>query len=314
MSIEKVDRFQRRHPVLGFPIAVVYKFFDDQGNFLAATVSYYAFVSIFPLLLLASSIFGFVLQGRPELGTDDRELRQRRGERGVLQLGAPEGLTGSVTAVVVGALAATYGALGLGQAAQNVMNAAWSVPRNSRPNPVLMRLRSLLLLVVAGVAVLGISVFSAVGAATEMFGPAVNATIRLLIQLATVVIVTAVLTSLFRLAAARSHSWARALPGALFTALGWQALQLSGAFYATRDFSGDVPAFNVGEIVDATGAGDAFLAATLVHLSDGPLDEEERVREAALRGCAAGALACTDFGAMRALPTKEELDKLMSNG
>ncbi len=87
-----------------------------------------------------------------------------------------------------------------------------------------------------------------------------------------------------------------------------------GAFYATRDFSGDVPAFDVGEIVDATGAGDAFLAATLVHLSDGPLDEEERVREAALRGCAAGALACTDFGAMRALPTKEELDKLMSNG
>jgi len=87
-----------------------------------------------------------------------------------------------------------------------------------------------------------------------------------------------------------------------------------GAFYATRDFSGDVPAFDVGEIVDATGAGDAFLAATLVHLSDGPLDEEERVREAALRGCAAGALACTDFGAMRALPTKDELDKLMSNG
>jgi len=87
-----------------------------------------------------------------------------------------------------------------------------------------------------------------------------------------------------------------------------------GAFYATRDFSGDVPAFDVGEIVDATGAGDAFLAATLVHLSDGPLDNEERVREAALRGCAAGALACTDFGAMRALPTKEELDKLMSNG
>jgi len=85
-----------------------------------------------------------------------------------------------------------------------------------------------------------------------------------------------------------------------------------GAFYATRDFSGDVPAFDVGEIVDATGAGDAFLAATLVHLSDGPLDEEERVREAALRGCASGALACTDFGAMRALPTKDELEKFMA--
>src|SRR5215218_5651610 len=74
-----------------------------------------------------------------------------------------------------------------------------------------------------------------------------------------------------------------------------------GAFYAARAFSGEVPAFDVGEIVDATGAGDAFLAAVLVHLSGKPL-EEDRVREATLMGCAAGALACTDYGAMRALP------------
>jgi fructokinase len=83
-----------------------------------------------------------------------------------------------------------------------------------------------------------------------------------------------------------------------------------GAFYATREYSGEVPTFDVGDIVDATGAGDAFLAATLVHLSDEPW-EEDRVREASLRGCAAGALACTDYGAMRALPTKEELEEFM---
>jgi fructokinase len=65
--------------------------------------------------------------------------------------------------------------------------------------------------------------------------------------------------------------------------------------------------------VDATGAGDAFLAAALVHLSDEPY-EEARVREATLRGCAAGALACTDYGAMRALPTKEELDRFVERG
>ena len=86
-----------------------------------------------------------------------------------------------------------------------------------------------------------------------------------------------------------------------------------GASYATREFGGDVPAFDIGEVVDATGAGDAFLAATLVHLSDGEW-AEGRVREAALRGCAAGALACTDFGAMRALPTKDELERFMARG
>ena len=84
-----------------------------------------------------------------------------------------------------------------------------------------------------------------------------------------------------------------------------------GAFYATREFRGEVPTFDVGEIVDATGAGDAFLAATLVHLSGGALTEE-RVREATLRGCAAGALACTAYGAMSALPTKEELERFMA--
>jgi fructokinase len=66
----------------------------------------------------------------------------------------------------------------------------------------------------------------------------------------------------------------------------------------------------VGEIMDATGAGDAFLAAALVHLSDKPL-EDDRVREATLMGCAAGALACTDYGAMRALPTKKVLERFM---
>jgi fructokinase len=86
-----------------------------------------------------------------------------------------------------------------------------------------------------------------------------------------------------------------------------------GAFYATREFSGQVRTFEVDEVVDATGAGDAFLAAALVHLSGEPFDEE-RVCEATLRGCAAGALTCTDYGAMRALPTRDELERFMAGG
>ena len=85
-----------------------------------------------------------------------------------------------------------------------------------------------------------------------------------------------------------------------------------GAFYATREFTGDVPAFDV-ECIDATGAGDAFLAASLVHLSENSLDEEN-VREATRRGTAAGAIACTGYGAMGSLPTKDELERFMSDG
>jgi len=232
MPISRVDRFQRNHPVVGVPLAAIYKFTDDQGNLLAAMMTFYAFIAIFPLLLLASSIFGFVLQDRPEL--QETALNSALAQFPIIgdQLGRPEGLQGSVTAVVVGALAAIYGALGLGQAIQNVMNTAWAVPRNSRPNPVLMRVKSLLILVVAGLSVLGLSIFSAVGSNTEIFGPGMDATIRVLIVAGTVLLVTLVLTSLFRLAAARRHSWGRAVPGALLTAIGWQALQLGGAAYA----------------------------------------------------------------------------------
>ena len=85
-----------------------------------------------------------------------------------------------------------------------------------------------------------------------------------------------------------------------------------GAFYATPDFRGTVPSFEI-EVTDTTGAGDAFLAAALVHLSETDWTEE-RVKEAARRGTAAGALACTDYGAMGALPTKDELERFISGG
>jgi fructokinase len=87
-----------------------------------------------------------------------------------------------------------------------------------------------------------------------------------------------------------------------------------GAFYATRTFRGHVPTFEIEEVVDATGAGDAFLAATLTHLSDVPgwLEDEDAVREAVRRGTGAGALACTEFGAMPGLPTREDLDAFMA--
>jgi uncharacterized BrkB/YihY/UPF0761 family membrane protein len=50
--VEGVDRFQRNHPAAGFPLAVLYTYFDDSGGYLAALITYYGFVSLFPLLLL----------------------------------------------------------------------------------------------------------------------------------------------------------------------------------------------------------------------------------------------------------------------
>src|SRR4051812_42925194 len=102
-AIGRLDRYQRRWPVLGVPIAVLYKYGDDQGAYLAVIVTYYALFAILPLLLLATTILGFVLQGDPEL--QQRVLDSALSQFPVIgdQFRRPGGLSGSATAVVVGA-------------------------------------------------------------------------------------------------------------------------------------------------------------------------------------------------------------------
>src|SRR6516225_5697457 len=61
------DGLQRRHGVLGFPYAVVKKYGDDEGGRQAALITYYGFLSIFPLLLLGVAILSRVLANHPDL-------------------------------------------------------------------------------------------------------------------------------------------------------------------------------------------------------------------------------------------------------
>jgi ribokinase len=61
------------------------------------------------------------------------------------------------------------------------------------------------------------------------------------------------------------------------------------------------------EAVDGTAAGDAFTACLVVSLLEGR-DREEALR----RACAAGAIAASRFGAQPSLPTREEVDAILS--
>jgi membrane protein len=232
--VAKADALQRRHRLVGVPLAIVYKFFDDQGGYLAAVVTHYAFVAILPLLLIASSVLGFVLQGHPRL--EHEILSSALAQFPIVgdQLGRPGGLTGSTWAVVIGALASTYGAIGLGQAAQNAVSVVWAIPRNSRLNPVVSRLRSLLWLVLAGVALVFIAVVSSVSSHVQILGTDVGAWVTWLARAATVVVVAAVLGLMMRLSTPQTDRWGDVLPGALLIAVLWQLLQMLGGLYVSH--------------------------------------------------------------------------------
>ena len=229
--VDRVDAWQRRHRVVGIPLAVAYKFFDDQGGYLAAVITYYAFIAIFPLMLIGSSVLGFVLQGHPDL--QQRILTSALAQFPIVgdQLGRPEGLRGSTSAVIIGSVTALYGVIGLGQAAHNAINVCWAIPRNVRLNPIVSRLRSLVWIVCAGLALVFIAVVTSVSSHLDVLGRDYGSEVHWLAVLLSVLLNAFVLALMMRLSTPRDDRLRDVLPGAALVAVLWQLLQLLGGAY-----------------------------------------------------------------------------------
>lgn len=225
-----LDHLQQRSRVAGFVLAVIYKYVDDQANYLAALITYYAFVSLFPLLLLLTTALGVVLAGRPEWREDIVNSAMSQFPLLSDQLNQPGSLSGGTTAVVVGIAGALYGGLGVGQALQNAMDTVWAVPRFVRPDPIRSRVRSLMLLIVLGSALIATTLLTALGKVSTSLGILGTGGV----VVASLVLNTAVCVVAFRVTTARSLTYTEVLPGAVLAAVLWQMLQWFGAAYVAR--------------------------------------------------------------------------------
>lgn len=228
--VEWLDRVQQRSRAASFVIAVIYKYVDDQGTYLAALITYYAFVSLFPLLFLLTTALGVVLWNRPEWRAEivDSAISQFPliGD----QLSRPESLSGGTTAVVIGILGALYGGLGVGQALQNAMDSVWSVPKFVRRDPIKSRIHSLLLLIILGSALIATTLLTGLGrnwAGLGFFGTAG-------VVVGSLALNTAVCVVAFRVTTVRPLTLSEVLPGAILAAVLWQMLQWFGATYVAH--------------------------------------------------------------------------------
>ena len=187
---------------------------------------------------MLTSALGFLLSDNPELKAAilDSALSQFPIVGGEVR--SPEGLRGSTAALAIGALVALYGALGVTQALQHVLNVLWAVPRNRRPNPLRARLRSVLLLGTAGLALLATTILSALAGRVGTWprgwgrGAAVGLTGL------TVLIYVAVFIAVFRIATTRDMRARDVIRGAIMAAVLWQLLQLFGAAYVASVLDG----------------------------------------------------------------------------
>jgi YihY family inner membrane protein len=221
------DRFQQRHPWLGFPLAVIQKFTDDQGGYLATNIAYYGFFSIFPLLLVLTSILGYVLRNDPDLASSivDSALAQFPVIGPDLQVA---GLGANGIAVVIGLVAAIWAGMGVFLASQNAMNRLWAVPHRSRPNFFLARLRALGLLVVLGGSALATTILSTLAAFRSSY-PDVS---KAAITVASIGVYFLLFWMGFRLLTAEA-TWRQLRGGAAGAAVLYQGLQTVGGLYVT---------------------------------------------------------------------------------
>ena len=227
-----VDRWQQRHAATGFLFAVRQKYDEDQGRYLAATITYYAFLSIFPLLLVLVTLLGYALEGDSDL--QERVLDSALADFPVIgdQLqNNVHSLQGSVPALVIGIAVAIWAGTGVCLALENAMDHIWGVPFRRRANPVFARVRALLLDRACSAAWCRGHVPRRAQHLGDLVRPAACDCSR---SSASLVLNFVVFVTAFRVLTSASPTVRQVLPGAIFAAIAWAILQAVGAYLVHR--------------------------------------------------------------------------------
>jgi YihY family inner membrane protein len=236
--VRAVDRFQQRHPALAVPFGVIRKFGDDRAGALAGSIAYYAFVCLFPLLLLLTTLLGFALARYP--GLESRVLDSAAAEFPIVGdelRRSIQPLRGNAFALVVGILGTLWGSLGVTQAGQHAMAEVWAVPGVGRPNFLSRLARGLGLFAVLGIGLAGSTALSSLSTVSGagLWG-------RVLPVAGSAVVNVGLYVAAFRVMTPRQVPGRQLVPGAVLGGLGWTVVQAVGGYLVAHQLR------NAGEV------------------------------------------------------------------
>ncbi len=204
---------------------MIRKFGDDQAGGLAALIAYYAFFSLFPLLLVFVTILGFVLHGDAGL-----QNSIRNGVLGHFPIIGKDlqtkQLHGRALSLVIGVAALLWAGLGVTQAAQNAFDKVWAVPFKHRPDFLRKRLRG-----VALVAALGLLFLVSSVAAGLMSGGLGGVPLKIGGVVLSLLINFGMFTVAFRLLTSASVPTSCMWIGIAVASVAWEMLQILGGLY-----------------------------------------------------------------------------------
>jgi uncharacterized BrkB/YihY/UPF0761 family membrane protein len=226
--INAVDRWQRRHKKPGVTYGVVKKFGDDNANLLVVSLAWYGFTAIFPLLLVAVTVLGFI--GQKSLGSDvvatlhkfpviGSSFNPANGTR----------LHGSAFALVIGLLGLLYGAQGVTQTAQTAMASVWDVPQIARTGFLPRLGRSF-----AGLAIIGGTFLINAALGTYVTRPGESYAVRVPTLVGLLVFNGLCYWASFIVLTPKGISPRKLIPGAIVGSVGFTALITVGAGLLTH--------------------------------------------------------------------------------
>ena len=163
--ITSLDHLQQRYRLPAFIYAVIKKYGEDQAGYQSALLTYYAFLSLFPLLLVLTTVTGIIAGSHPDL--QQGILRAVTNYIPVLGDQLSQNVhsphkTG--LALLIGALFTLYGARGVADAFRNGVNHLWRVPLAKRDGFPKSLLKSLLIIIGGGIGLIVASVCAGLAA------------------------------------------------------------------------------------------------------------------------------------------------------
>lgn len=190
----------------------------------ASLLSFFIFLSIFPLMLAATTILGLLLEGN-----DD--LRQRIIDNvadNIPVIGSdiksdPDALNGSIWIVIGGLLGAIWSSTKAFVGLQGALDDAWEVSVDDRPGMPVQRGRAIVGLLIIGTAQIGSIAITAIVNAAGL--PGIS---QLLVALGTVVVNIAVMAAMYRFLTSASPSWRDVWPGAVMAGIIFSVLHYFG--------------------------------------------------------------------------------------
>ncbi|HEX5187950.1 MAG TPA: YhjD/YihY/BrkB family envelope integrity protein, partial [Streptosporangiaceae bacterium] len=219
--IRRVDRWQQRYTATAFTFAVIKKYGDDNSGQLVASLSHTAFVSLFPLLLVLTTILGIVAAGNSALRHE--VVSAVAGQFPVISKPLTANVhqlrQSSVIGLAVGVVVALWGSSGLAQSGMFAMAQVWNLPGPDRPGYWQRLGRAGLFLLVLGAGVMITTLLTSFGT----WGSS-SPGYTVLAEVAAAAANIGMYTIGFRVLTPKVVPVRRLLPGAVLAGLGWTAL------------------------------------------------------------------------------------------